>query len=221
MFRASPSPTVVVAALLALAIGGFVTVPASAAVPPAHESVDALLGADLARGVSPLILDEARGPVTRGEARGPVTRDEARGPVTRDEARGFVRPELEARGFQPAYEEARGFVRPELEARGFQPAYEEARGFVRPELEARGFQPAYEEARGFVRPELEARGFQPAYKEARGFVCPDLEARGFDPRQFDVAMGGHIQSLIRQNHDESRPVDDTTGAARALLPLTA
>ena len=161
MFRAPPSPTVVVAALLALAIGGFVTVPASAAVPPAHESVDALLGADLARGVSPLILDEARGPVTRGEARGPVTRDEARGPVTRDEARGFVRPELEARGFQPAYEEARGFVRPEL------------------------------------------------------------EARGFDPRQFDVAMGGHIQSLIRQNHDESRPVDDTTGAARALLPLTA
>ena len=106
MFRASPSPTVVVAALLALAIGGFVTVPASAAVPPAHESVDALLGADLARGVSPLILDEARGPVTRGEARGPVTRDEA----TR--ARGFVRPELEARGFQPAYEEAPWFRSP-------------------------------------------------------------------------------------------------------------
>ncbi len=173
MFRASPSPTVVVAALLTLAVGGFVTVPASAAVPPAHESADALLGADLARGLSPLILDEAR-------------------------------------GFERAYEEARGFVRPDQEARGFVRPDQEARGFVRPDQEARGFEPAHEEARGFVRPDLEARG--PVTRD---------EARGFDPEKFDVAMGGHIQSLIRQLHDESRPVDDTAGTDRALNPLTA
>ena len=81
MFRTSNSPTVVVAALLALAVGGFVAAPAGAAVPPAHENADALLGAGLARGASPLI---------------------------RDEARGYAPPVDEARGYQPVVEEARG-----------------------------------------------------------------------------------------------------------------
>jgi hypothetical protein len=111
MFCAFPSPTVVFAALLALAIGGFVTIPAGAAVPPAYESADSLLGADLSRGASPLILDEARGYAPPAE-----------------EARGYAPLGDEARGYQPATEEARGYAPLGDEARGYQPAIEEARG---------------------------------------------------------------------------------------------